>query len=206
MNRALALLALAGFTSVGLAQQPAGKPDPAKGQDVASKTCVACHGQDGNSQVPENPKLAGQVAEYLAKQLANYKANDERKNPVMFGMVTPLSDEDIRNVSAYYATQKSMQGVARSRDTLAAGRTLYRGGNVARALPACAGCHGATGEGVPSQFPRVAGQHAQYLEVQLKAFRSGERANDGAAMMRSIAARLTDAEIRALSDYIAGLR
>ena len=186
------------------------KADTAKGQAIAAKACAACHGMDGSSPAPANPKLAGQIPEYLHKQLANFKAGAngkaERANPVMAGFATALSAEDMRNVSAYFAAQKPSTGVAKNKDTLAVGQRLYRGGDTAKGIAACAGCHGATGVGIPAQYPRLAGQHAEYTELQLKAFRANERNNDPAGMMRSIAAKMTDAEIRAVADYIAGLR
>ncbi len=188
----------------------AAKADTAKGQAIVSKVCVACHAADGNSPAPANPKLAGQIPEYIQKQLTNFKpgANGkaERANPVMAGFAATLSTDDMRNVAAYFAAQKPSTGAAKNKDTVVIGQRLYRGGDVAKGIAACASCHGATGAGVPSQYPRLAGQHAEYTEAQLKAFRAKERNNDSAGMMRSIAAKMTDAEIRAVSDYIAGLR
>lgn len=206
MKKAVALVGLLLSAALAQAQQAPGKPDLAKGQTIATQACAACHGPDGNSPSPANPKIAGQVSEYLHKQLANFKGNAERKNPVMFGMVANLSEADMASVAAFFAGQKSTGGVARNKETLALGRDIYRGGNVSRALPACAGCHGANGAGLPSQYPRLAGQYAEYTEAQLKAFRSGERANDANKMMRIIAAKMSDAEIRAVADYVAGLR
>lgn len=204
--RALAFVMLAGCASLAFAQAKAVKPDLEKGQAVATKVCAACHGPDGNSPAAINPKLAGQHPEYLAKQLANFKANSTRKNPVMLGMSATLSAEDIANVSAFFAAQKPKDGAARNADTAALGRKIYRGGDVAKGLAACASCHGATGAGMPSQYPRLSGQHAEYTESQLRAFRSGERANDSSRMMRAVAEKLSDAEIKAVADYIAGLR
>lgn len=188
----------------------AAKADTVKGQAIASQVCAACHGADGNSAAPANPKLAGQIPEYLHKQLLNFKAGAngkaERANPVMAGFAATLSADDVRNVSAYYAAQKPAPGAARNKDTVVIGQRLYRGGDAAKGIAACASCHGATGAGVPVQYPRLAGQHADYTEAQLKAFRAKERGNDPAGMMRSIAAKMSDAEIRAVADYIAGLR
>jgi cytochrome c553 len=208
MKGAAALFVFAGCcATLAVAQQPAaGKPDVNKGRTIATQVCAACHGVDGNSPAPANPKLAGQIPEYTVQQLIAFKSNTERKNAVMAGMAAPLSVEDMRNIAAYYGGQKPMQGSASNRDTVTLGQTIYRGGDVSRGLPACSGCHGATGTGMPSQYPRLAGQFAEYTEAQLKAFRSGERGNDPNAVMRAIAIRMTDAEMRAVSDYIAGLR
>ena len=186
------------------------KVDAAKGQEIVSKVCVACHGADGNSPSPVNPKLAGQIPEYLEKQLLNFKpgANGkaERANPVMAGFSATLSADDVRNVSAYFAGQKAKPGVAKNKDTILLGQKIWRGGDVAKGIPACASCHGASGGGVPVQYPRLAGQHAEYTEAQLRAFRAGERANDAAKMMRTIAGKMSDAEIKAVADYAAGLK
>jgi len=211
MNRQLAHAASAVlfWSAVAAAQGPA-KPDPAKGQSIAAQVCVACHANDGNSPTPANPKLAGQIPEYLAKQLANFKPHGgkkaERENPIMAGMVANLSDADMKNVAAYYGSQTLKPAAASSKELAALGQKLYRGGNAASGMPACAGCHGPTGAGMPSQYPRIAGQYAEYIEAQLKAFRAGSRANDPNGMMRGVAVRLNDREIQALAEYVAGLR
>ena len=204
--RSFALALLAGNASLALAQDKLAKPDLEKGKAVVAKTCAACHGADGNSPIAINPKLAGQHPEYLAKQLAEFKANSARKNPVMLGMSSTLSAEDVSNVTAYFAAQKPKEGAAKNADAAALGRKIYRGGDVARGLAACASCHGATGAGLPSQYPRLAGQYAEYTEAQLRAFRAGERANDAGRMMRTVAGKLSDTEIKAVADYVAGLR
>jgi len=212
MKRALALALLSFAVRAGplAAAEPASKADSAKGQSIAGKICAACHGADGNSPTPANPKLAGQVPEYLQKQLANFKPaagkRAERENPIMGGMVAGLSPEDMRDVAAYYAAQPAKPGAVKSRDAFALGRKIWRGGDVAKGLPACAACHGASGAGLPAQYPRLAGQYAEYTEAQLKAFRSSERRNDPNRMMQAIAARMSDPEIRAVADYIAGVR
>jgi cytochrome c553 len=185
------------------------KADPAKGQQIASTVCVACHNADGNSAIPQNPKLAGQHADYLYKQLANFKVKQgakeaERANPVMAGMAAPLSDADMRNVSAYFAAQKLVPAAAKNRDLVEAGQAIFRGGIASKKVPACSGCHGPSGAGIPAQYPRLAGQFGEYIEAQLVAFRQGARKNSD--QMTSIAAQLSDAEIKAVSDYIAGLR
>ena len=208
MKRALALVAaLLPYLAVA---QPAAKPDPGKGQQIASQTCVACHAADGNSPAAANPKLAGQFPEYLRKQLANFKApagkKAERENAVMAGMVANLSDEDMRNVAAFYASQKLKPETAKSKELAARGQKLYRGGNLASGVAACAGCHGPDGAGIPGQYPRLSGQFAAYLEAQLLAFKSGTRANDPNGMMRGVAARMSEAEIKAVAEYASGLR
>jgi cytochrome c553 len=191
-----------------LAQAPA-KPDPAKGQQIAAQACAACHGADGNSTSPSNPKLAGQHADYLYKQLQNFKVKPgakeaERANAVMAGFAASLSDADMRNVAAWYASQKLKPSAARNADTVELGQKIWRGGIAAKSVPACAGCHSPNGAGIPAQYPRLGGQYADYTEAQLVAFRQGVRKNS--AQMTSIAARMSDAEIKAVSDYIAGLR
>jgi cytochrome c553 len=211
MNRALALAAAAALAWPALAgAQGAAKPDPAKGQAIAGQVCAACHAADGNSVIAANPKLAGQIPEYLHKQLTNYKPRGgkkaERDNAVMAGMVAALSDADMRNVAAFYAAQKLKPEVAKNKDLAAQGQKIYRGGNLATGVAACSGCHGPDGAGMPSQYPRIAGQFAEYVEAQLKAFKSGARANDPNGMMRGVAARMSDPEIKAVAEYVAGLR
>jgi cytochrome c553 len=179
--------------------------DVAAGEKIAAGVCVACHGADGNSLVSMYPKLAGQHAEYITKQLTNFKAG-QRQNAIMAGMVTTLSPEDMINLGAYFSAQSPKSGSANSNGKGSLGEKIYKGGNLAAGVPACASCHGANGAGIPVQFPRLAGQHAEYTATQLKAWRSGERANDEAKMMRMVAAKLTDAEIDAVSDYIQGLK
>jgi cytochrome c553 len=179
--------------------------DAAKGQAIAASVCAACHGTDGNSPISANPNLAGQHPEYLVKQLQNYKSG-ERKNPIMTGIASTLSDDDMRNVAAYYAAQGPRLGAARDAKLASAGQTLYRGGNSASGVAACSGCHSPSGAGIPVQYPRLKGQHGEYTAAQLKAFRSGERANDPASMMRGVAARMSDAEIAAVAEYISGLK
>jgi cytochrome c553 len=178
--------------------------DPTQAQTLATGVCAACHGVDGNSLIPINPTLAGQHPEYLYKQLRDYKSA-ARRNPIMAGMVAGLSDADMRNLAAYFAARKPRPGVARDAALVTAGQKLYRGGNASTGVAACAGCHSPNGAGVPVQFPRLQGQHQDYTLAQLKAFRAGERDNDGASMMRSIAGRMSDREMQALAEYIAGL-
>lgn len=179
--------------------------DPAKGQAIAGQVCVACHGIDGNSPLAMNPNLAGQHPEYLAKQLLNYKSGS-RANPIMAGMVAGLSAEDMNNLAAHYSAQRPRPTAARDKDLIAKGRKLYRAGNAQTGLAACSGCHLPNGAGIPAQYPRLAGQHPEYIVTQLKAFRSGERANDPNSMMRAVAAKLSDADIAALAEFLSGLQ
>jgi cytochrome c553 len=200
---ALTLSALiAGPALASDAKPPAFKPDLAKGQALAA-VCMACHMADGSRGAPANPILQGQHPEYLVKQLQEFKSG-KRKNAIMMGFASTLSDEDMRNVAAFYASKVAKPGAARNKDTIRLGESIYRGGIAQKQVPACASCHGPTGSGIPAQYPRLGGQHAEYTESQMLAFRSGERANN--AQMTAIAGRMNDAEIKAVSDYIAGLR
>lgn len=211
----MSMFSLATFTlAFGVAASEPAKPaaypgDAAKGKEIATTVCIACHGPDGNSPTSANPKLAGQHADYLFKQMKGFKANaegkSERVNAIMNGMIAPYTEAQMKDLAAYYAAQQQTGGEARNRATLALGQKLYRGGDASRGLPACAGCHGPTGTGMPVQYPRIAGQFAEYTELQLKSFRISERANDPNSMMRMVAVKMTDAEIRAVADYIAGL-
>jgi cytochrome c553 len=188
------------------AAAPAG--NAAKGRQMAEEVCGACHGLDGNSSIPSNPKLAGQHAEYLVKQLTDLaRAPSDpagRQNPVMSGFAGMLTPEDRLNVAAWFSSQTASPGVARAKEDLDFGQKLYRTGIVEKAVPACAGCHGPAGAGIPTLFPRVGGQQGDYVEAQLRAFRDGSRRNN--PTMREIAFRLSDPEIKALSDYMSGLR
>ncbi|PZP28383.1 MAG: cytochrome c4 [Roseateles depolymerans] len=179
------------------------KPDVAKGSTISSQVCAACHTADGSRGSPANPILQGQHAEYLAKQLADFK-DGKRKNAIMSGMAAPLSEDDMRNVAAFYASKSAKPGFAKNKDTVALGEKIYRGGIADRSIPACAACHGPTGAGIPSQYPRVGGQHGDYIEAQMLAFRAGQRGNG--PQMVAVAAKMNDLEIKAVSDYIAGLR
>ena len=160
--------------------------------------------------MPVNPSLAGQHPEYIYKQLANFKSKDgkptERSNPVMMGMAAPLSDDDMKNVATYYSSQIPRPRAARDPELVKQGQQIFRGGIAAKSVAACASCHSPNGAGLPAQFPRVAGQHAEYTAAQLKTFRTGERKNDLNGMMRTVAGKLSDREIAAVSEYIAGLR
>ena len=172
-------------------------------EQIVQGVCAACHGADGNSAISLNPKLAGQHPEYLLKQLTNFKEGT-RANAVMSGMVANLTPADMQNLATYFATQKQTLAKAKTNGTGSLGEKIYRGGIAKTNVPACAACHGANGAGIPKQFPRLAGQHADYTYQQLKTFRTGERAN--APMMMAIAAKMTDAEMQAVADYMQGLR
>lgn len=198
----LAATAMAGAAQAAEPVKPGFKADPARGQAVAA-TCQACHTADGSRGLPANPIIQGQHAEYVEKQLAEFK-NGKRSSPVMKAMAAPLSDDDIKQVAAFYASKSAKPGFAKDKDTVLLGEKIWRGGIADRLVPACAGCHGPNGAGIPAQFPRLSGQHAEYSEAQLVAFRAGQRTNNPA--MTAIAAKLNDREIKALADYMAGLR
>lgn len=209
MKRIMALTIMLA-AAAAVAAEPPFKGDASKAQGIVTQICAACHAADGNSQIAVNPKLAGQIPEYLNKQLTNFKPQGgkkaERSNPVMAGMVANLSPEDMRNLAAYFAGQAAKPGTAKSKDLVALGQKIYRGGIAGKGVAACASCHGPNGAGMPSQYPRLSGQNAEYVEVQLKAFRVGDRANDPNASMRTVAGKLSDREIQAVADYVAGLR
>jgi len=184
--------------------------DLAKAQNTANQVCAACHAADGNSTAPANPKIAGQIPEYLHKQLVDFKPQGgnkpARESAVMQGMVANLSEADMKNLAAYYAGQKLKPAAAADKTLALAGQKLWRGGNPASGVPACSGCHGPAGAGMPAQYPRLGGQYAEYIAAQLKAFKEGARANDPNGMMRGVTARMTEREIRAVAEYAAGLR
>ena len=179
------------------------KPDLAKGEASFGTVCAACHGADGNSMIPANPKLAQQHPEYTLTQLKDFKSG-KRANAVMTGMVAALTEDDMRNIAYWLASKKAKPGFAKDKASVLLGERMFRGGIADRQIPACAGCHGPSGVGVPSQYPRIAGQHADYSVAQLVAFRDGVRLNN--AQMTGVAAKMNDREIKAVSDYIAGLR
>jgi len=211
MIRTLALAALvsAGF-SAHAAENAAVKPDLEKAKSIAESVCVACHGADGNSATPTYPILAGQGADYLFKQLKEFKAEEGkpavRKNDIMAGMVAALSVEDMKSLAVHYSQQKPKPSAATDVKLVEAGRTLWRKGDFERGIPACAGCHGPNGSGIPALYPRLSGQYAEYTSTQLKNFRSEDRSNDPEKMMRTIADKMSDKHIKAVADYIAGLR
>jgi len=175
-----------------------------------SAMCAACHGPDGNSLVPIYPNLAGQSAEYIAKQLADFKdammsgGKSGRVDPVMGGMTMALSEQDMLDIGAYYNAQTAKEGSGPSSDL---GQSLYLSGDAERGITACLACHGVNGKGMPSAaFPAISGQNAAYLTAQLEKFRSGHRNNDTNAMMQNIAIKLEDADIAALASYMSALK
>jgi cytochrome c553 len=181
----------------------AAKPDPNQGGAKFATVCAACHGADGNSSIASNPKLAQQHPEYLIKQLQEFKSG-KRASPIMQGFAAQLSDADMKNIAYWAASQKAKPGFAKDKNLVTSAERIYRGGIADRQIAACTGCHGPNGAGVPSQYPRLSGQQADYAEAQLKAFRDGARKNS--PQMADVAAKLNDREIHALADYIAGLR
>ena len=215
MNRIAKLLAVAAMSlaaTVHAADPAAAKADPAKGETLYGQgaadrnipACASCHGANGNSAAGANPSLAGQNAAYLYKQLVNFAAGKERQNAIMTPYAKAMTDQEMRDVAAYLEKQKPKLNSAKNPKTVELGQKIFRGGIPAKGVPACAACHGATGAGIPNQYPRIGGQWAEYTEAQLVAFRSGARHNN--APMTQIAAKMSDAEIKAVSDYIAGVR
>jgi len=209
-SRATAFTLIIAAASISVAAQedastPAPAADPAKAQSTATTLCAACHGADGNSPLPVNPNLAGQHPEYLFKQLADYKAG-RRKNAVMNGIAASLSDADMRNLAAYFAQQPAKPAAAKNRELALRGQQVYRAGQSAAGVPSCMACHSPDGSGIPVQYPRLAGQHSEYTLAQLQLFRTGERGNDANSVMGSIAALMSDKEMAAVAEYIAGLK
>lgn len=185
------------------AEAAAAQPDLAKGEASFAAVCAACHAADGNSLVPDYPKLAQQHPEYLVKQLQEFKSG-KRQNAIMLGFSSTLSEEDMRNIAYWVATKKAAPGAAADADLIAQGKRIYLGGVLERNIPACSSCHGPSGAGIPSQYPRLVGQHAAYAVAQLTTFRSGERNNN--AQMTGVAAKLNDREIKAVAEYVASLK
>lgn len=179
----------------------AAKPDLVKGE-ASFAMCASCHGADGNSGSPAYPKLAQQHPEYLVKQLQEFKS-DKRNNAIMKGFASALSDEDMKNIAYWVTSKKAKPGFASDKDLVTLGERIYRGGIAERQVPACAGCHSPNGAGIPSQYPRLSGQHADYAVAQLTAFRDGVRKNS--LTMSQVAAKMNDREIKAVADYVAGL-
>ena len=199
-----AALAAPVFSAFAAGDAPkAAKPDLVKGEASFTAVCAACHGADGNSAIAANPKLSQQHPEYLVKQLQEFKSG-KRNNAIMKGFATALSDDDMRNIAYWLTSKPAKAGFAKDKDLVAMGERIYRGGIADRQIAACAGCHSPNGAGIPGQYPRLSGQHADYTAAQLVQFRDGVRTNS--AQMTGVAAKLNDREIKAVSDYIAGLR
>src|SRR6218665_1635519 len=200
-----AALAAPAFPALSAGEAPAAakKPDLVKGEASFTAVCAACHGADGNSAIAANPKLSQQHPEYLVKQLQEFKSG-KRNDAVMKGFASALSDDDMKNI-AYWVTSKAAKpGFAKDKDLVALGERIYRGGIADRNIAACAGCHSPNGAGIPAQYPRLSGQHAEYAGAQLNLSREGGRASS--LPMAQVAAKLNDKEIKAVADYIAGLR
>ena len=200
------LLALPVVAAEAVAEKAATPVNVSAAELTAQNVCAACHGAGGNSAISLNPKLNGQHPEYLVKQLTNFKEG-KRANAIMggaAGIASTLSAQQMKELAAYYAAQKPSLGKAKANGAGSLGEKIYRGGIAATGVPACAACHGANGAGIPKQYPRLAGQHADYALQQLRTLRTGERAN--APMMMTIAAKMTDAEMLAVADYMQGLR
>jgi len=200
---ALLLAATMALPVIAAESNAPAKPDLAKGQALSTQICGACHTADGTRGSPANPIIAGQHAEYLVKQLGDFKSG-KRDSAVMKAFASTLSDADMRNVAAFYASKSAKPGFAKNKVLYSLGEKIYRGGIADKQVPACAGCHSPDGAGIPVQYPRLGGQHADYVDAQLVAFRSGQRANS--QPMEDIASRLSDREIKAVADYITGLR
>jgi cytochrome c553 len=183
--------------------------DLAEGKATAAAVCAACHMPDGNSMIPQNPILAGQHAAYIEKQLHNFRLKagakePERNNAIMLGFASMLSEEDMRNLGGFYAAQTAKPASAKRKELVAAGQRIYSAGITEKGVPACAGCHGPNGAGIPAQYPRLAGQHPEYTESTLNAFRQGQRKNS--AQMMAIAAKMSETDVAAVSEYIASMR
>ncbi len=213
MKRMLLLVAAFAVPALAAAQAgaPAAKPDLARAQQIVDQVCAACHGADGNSPTPINPNLAGQQADYITLQLSHFKAGI-RQNPVMQGMAAPLTPEEMRALGVYFSRQKPKGLAARDAALVKTAQQIWRGGDAATSVPACASCHSPNGAGIPKRYPRLAGQYADYTYAQLKAFKSGERGLDkegkdvNGRVMQAIAHNLSDDHMKALADYAAGLR
>lgn len=205
LSAVLTLSAVSSFAAGEAAAAPAqvAKPDLVKGAASFTALCVSCHGVDGNSGIAANPKLAQQHPEYLVKQLQEFKSG-KRQNAIMKGFASMLSEDDMKNIAYWATSKKAAPGFAKEKDLVTLGERIYRGGLADRQIAACASCHSPSGAGIPAQYPRLSGQHAEYTAAQLTAFRDDVRKNS--LQMNQVAAKLNDREIRAVSDYIAGLR
>ena len=208
----LVIVSALGWSQAVMAADPAPAKktvDLAKGKATAAAVCAACHMPDGNSMIPQNPILAGQHAAYIEKQLHNFRLKagakePERNNAIMLGFASMLSEEDMRNLGGFYAAQTAKPASAKRKELVAAGQRIYSAGITEKGVPACAGCHGPNGAGIPAQYPRLAGQHPEYTESTLNAFRQGQRKNS--AQMMAIAAKMSETDVAAVSEYIASMR
>ncbi len=210
MKRMLLLAALAGTlpATAALAQTPAGRPNLERAQSIAKEVCAACHGADGNSATSANPSLAGQPAEYITLQLSHFKSG-LRVNPVMQAMAATLQPDEMTAIGVYFSRQKAKGLAAKDVALVTAGQKLFRGGDAATGIPACAACHAPNGAGIAKNYPRLAGQYPDYTYAQLKAFKAGERGADkdgNGAIMVTVAAKMTDAQMKAVAEYTSGLR
>ena len=215
MRRILLLAAAAGtlaaLAAPALAQAPAGGPDLARAQTIAKEVCAACHGADGNSMTSVNPSIAGQPAEYITLQLEHFRSG-LRANPVMQAMAATLQPAEMKALGVYFSRQKPKGQAAKDATLVIAGQKLFRGGDGAAGIPACAACHAPNGAGLSRNYPRLAGQHADYTYAQLKAFKAGERGADkdgkdvNGMIMATVAGRMSDAQMKAVAEYTSGLR
>jgi cytochrome c553 len=188
----------------GAAESPSAAPkvDMERGKQIATTVCAACHGAEGVSTAPANPHLAAQHAEYIAAQLAAFKSG-ARPSPIMAGMAAGLSPEDMASIGAWYQSQKPVASAAHDKAMALRGQQIWRGGVKSTGVPACAGCHGAAGKGIPSQYPRLAGQHAELTFGWLRAYANGTRPHP---VMGTVALKLSEPDMKAVSEYAAGLR
>ncbi len=195
---------LAALVLLGLVSNVYAAGDATAGKEKAMM-CTACHGMDGNSPSPIWPKLAGQHATFISKQLADFKSGT-RQDPTMNGMAAALTDQDMADIAAFFASNSRSAGSAADAEKAAAGKKVYTAGNAVTGVSACMACHGPTGAGNPGAlFPSLNGQHSAYVVKALKDFKAGIRKNDAGAMMQSIAAKMSDTEIESVAEYIAGL-
>ena len=211
MKSLLLLALIAGPALAAVPTLATAQNDMERGRKIATEVCAACHGADGNSPTAVNPNIAGQHADYITLQLAHFKAG-VRANAIMLGMATPLSADDMRAVALYYSRQKPKGLAAKDLELVKAGQALWRGGDAATGVPACSACHSPTGAGIPKSYPRIAGQYADYTYAQLKAFKAGERGMDkdgkdaNGRVMHGVVKAMTDAQMKAVAEYAAGLR
>jgi cytochrome c553 len=203
----LVLIRLLSFLGLFMAITTSAMAGDAEAGKNKSAACGGCHGFDGNSAIPMYPKLAGQNEAYIVKQIHAFKANDKRQNAIMMGMAAGLSDEDAADIGAYFQAQSVKAAATFDESKIAAGRDLYKGGDLQNGVPACQGCHGPTGAGIAGiGYPQLGGQYVDYTLAQLKAFKEGSRSNDEKAVMRSIVAQLSEDDMVALANYIASLK